>query len=179
MGGKGEGLCCWSRGAWVAPPPRTGLQTNSVLSWILEVSEYPSSLIHTHTRHSTWAMKPVALNRLGQRHAEEAFCLVDAATLACVSLLVGPFRTKPQSFCHFCQPHFARRWSLLPPSRHCNYSASALMHACLLSRFSCVQRFATPWTVASQVLLFMGFSRQKYWNELPFPSPGDLPHPRI
>ena len=32
-------------------------------------------------------------------------------------------------------------------------------------------------TVAYQALLSMGFSRQKYWSGLPFPSPGDLPHP--
>ena len=37
----------------------------------------------------------------------------------------------------------------------------------------------TPWTVASQAPLSMGFSRQKYWNGLPFPSPGDLPDPGI
>ena len=37
---------------------------------------------------------------------------------------------------------------------------------------------ATLWTVACQALLFMGCSMQKYWNELPFPSPGDLPNPR-
>ena len=35
--------------------------------------------------------------------------------------------------------------------------------------------FATPWTVACQALLSMGFSRQEYWSGLPFPSPGDLP----
>ena len=34
---------------------------------------------------------------------------------------------------------------------------------------------ATPWTVACQAPLSMGFSRQEYWSELPFPSPGDLP----
>ena len=34
---------------------------------------------------------------------------------------------------------------------------------------SCVQLFATPWTVARQAPLFMGFSRQKYWSGLPFP----------
>ena len=34
---------------------------------------------------------------------------------------------------------------------------------------------ATPWTVACQTPLSMGFSRQKYWSGLPFPSPGDLP----
>ena len=35
----------------------------------------------------------------------------------------------------------------------------------------------TPWTVACQASL--GFSRQEYWSELPFPSPGDLPNPGI
>ena len=34
---------------------------------------------------------------------------------------------------------------------------------------------ATPWTVAHQAPLFMGFSRQEYWSGLPFPSPGELP----
>ena len=37
----------------------------------------------------------------------------------------------------------------------------------------------TPWTVACQALLSMGFSRQEYWSGLPFPSPGDLPNPGI
>ena len=38
---------------------------------------------------------------------------------------------------------------------------------------------ATPWTVARQVPLSMGFSRQEYWSGLLFPSPGDLPNPGI
>ena len=42
-----------------------------------------------------------------------------------------------------------------------------------------VQLFATPWTVAYQAPLSMGFSRQEYWSGLPFPSPGDLPNPGI
>ena len=42
-----------------------------------------------------------------------------------------------------------------------------------------VQLFATPWTVACQAPLSMGFSRQEYWNGLPVPSPGDLPNPGI
>ena len=37
----------------------------------------------------------------------------------------------------------------------------------------------TPWTVACQTPLSMGFSRQEYWSGLPFPSPGDLPDPGI
>ena len=44
---------------------------------------------------------------------------------------------------------------------------------------SCVQLFATPWTVACQAPLSMGFSRQDYWSGLPFPSSGDLPNPGI
>ena len=43
----------------------------------------------------------------------------------------------------------------------------------------CVQLFATPWTVACQAPLSMGFPRQDYWSGLPFPSPGDLPDPGI
>ena len=39
--------------------------------------------------------------------------------------------------------------------------------------------FATPGTIAHQAPLYMGFSRQEYWSGLPFPSPGDLPDPRI
>ena len=42
-----------------------------------------------------------------------------------------------------------------------------------------VRLFATPWTVAHQAPLSMGFSRQEYWSGLPFPSPGNLPNPGI
>ena len=45
---------------------------------------------------------------------------------------------------------------------------------CVLSR---IQLFASPWAVACQALLSMGFSRQEYWSGLPFPPPGDLPNP--
>ena len=38
---------------------------------------------------------------------------------------------------------------------------------------------ATPGTIAHQALLPMEFSRQEYWNGLPFPSPGALPNPGI
>ena len=44
----------------------------------------------------------------------------------------------------------------------------------LLSR---VQLSATPWAAAYQAPPSMGFSRQEYWSEVPFPSPGDLPNP--
>ena len=47
---------------------------------------------------------------------------------------------------------------------------------CVLSH---VQLFATPWTVACQAPLSMEFSRQEYWSQLLFPSPGDVPDPGI
>ena len=46
---------------------------------------------------------------------------------------------------------------------------------CVLSRFSRVRLFVTPWTVACQAPLSMGFSRQEYWSGLPCPPAGDLP----
>ena len=48
-----------------------------------------------------------------------------------------------------------------------------------MKSFSCVQLFATPWTVTHQTLQSMEFSRQGYWSGLLFPSPGDLPDPGI
>ena len=48
--------------------------------------------------------------------------------------------------------------------------------ACVTSHFSRVRFFATPWTVARQVPLSMGFSRQEYWSGLPFCFPRDLPN---
>ena len=48
-----------------------------------------------------------------------------------------------------------------------------------LSCLSRVQLFATPWSVAHQAPLSMGFSRREYWSGLPFPSPGDIPDPGI
>ena len=47
----------------------------------------------------------------------------------------------------------------------------------MLSHFSRVWLFMTPWTVALQAPLSMEFSRQEYWNGLPCPPLGDLPSP--
>ena len=49
--------------------------------------------------------------------------------------------------------------------------AKELCSEAVLSR---VQLFATPWTVARQAPLPMGFSRQKYWSGVPLPSPGEV-----
>ena len=50
------------------------------------------------------------------------------------------------------------------------YTHARLLQSCL---------FVTPGTVACQVSLSMGFSRQEDWSGLPFPSSGDLPNPGI
>ena len=62
---------------------------------------------------------------------------------------------------------------------------SGTPHPCSVSftvvvqSLSHAQFFATPWTVAGQAPLSMGFPRQEYWSGLPFPSPGDLSDPGI
>ena len=76
------------------------------------------------------------------------------------------------------RPSFPEGPEFLPP---CSPQDEVAMptHACLLSHFSRVQLFAMLWTVAHQASLSIGFSRQGYWNGLPFPPPEDLPNPGI
>ena len=54
------------------------------------------------------------------------------------------------------------------------YSVCAYMQ----SLFSCVELFATLWTIVHQAPLSTGFFRQENWSGLPCPPPGDLPPPR-
>ena len=88
----------------------------------------------------------------------------------------------------FCTPvvHFSSEseTDLRPGVLHCsaamsNLDVPLLELACVLSGFSHVQLFATPWTVAHQAPLAMGFPRQGYWLGMPFLLSGDLPDPGI
>ena len=64
------------------------------------------------------------------------------------------------------------------PGPQCSLlSLSLFLYACVLSCFICVLLFLTPWTVAHQVPLSTGFSRQDCWSRLPCPPPGDLTNP--
>ena len=65
----------------------------------------------------------------------------------------------------------------VPESLHqFTWNYHSIVHGlCVLSHFSRFQLFVTPWTVAHQAPLFMGFSRQEYWNGLPCLPPGNLP----
>ena len=53
------------------------------------------------------------------------------------------------------------------------------MHEYTVLVFFFLYFFVTPWTTVCQVPPYMGFSRQEYWNGLPFPSSGHLSHPGI
>ena len=62
-----------------------------------------------------------------------------------------------------------------------HYAESALepTHEVGAQSLSRVRLFVTPWTVAPQAPLSVGFLRQEYWSGVPFPLPGDLPDPGI
>ena len=57
------------------------------------------------------------------------------------------------------------------------YDSWQVTKPCVCYSISRVRLFVTPWTVAHQASLPMGFSRQEYWSGLPCPPPGDLPKP--
>ena len=59
------------------------------------------------------------------------------------------------------------------------FSYLSIIAHVLLSRLGHVRPFVILWTVARQAPLSMGFFKQEYWNQLPFPFPGDLSDPGI
>ena len=65
-------------------------------------------------------------------------------------------------------------YTILQPSK-----CVTVLCASVLSCFSHVWLFATPWTVACQTPLSMVFSRQEYWDGLPCPPPGDFSNPGV
>ena len=68
-----------------------------------------------------------------------------------------------------------------PPAsqRKCLLKVLVRVFCCCYLGSKCFLTLLTPWTVASQAPLSVGFPRQEYCSELPFPSPGDLPFPGI
>ena len=73
-------------------------------------------------------------------------------------------------FITFCIPR-----NYLVVFLHAPWTGFMWVHVCVCH----LQLFATPWTIACQAPLSMGFSRQEYWSGLPFSPPADLPDPGI
>ena len=73
---------------------------------------------------------------------------------------------------------FLRVFSALNSSKDANYGR-ALKKKCVCYSPSRIRLFVTPWTVARQAPLSMGFSRPEYWSGLPCPPPEDLSNPGI
>ena len=80
-------------------------------------------------------------------------------------------------FSQASKPHQAYLQSLSSYHPLCNLSPCVCVYVLSCSVVS--DFFASPWTVAHQTPLSMEFFRQEYWDELPFPLPGNLSNPGI
>ena len=105
--------------------------------------------------------------------------------LSSLLLQLGPPRKKPYSYVVFSTSInllFLTSAGLLTQLGDKNLLKnniySSLIHACVLSCFSCVL-LCNSRAVPHQAPLFMGFFRQESWSGLPCPPPGDLPNPGI
>ena len=79
----------------------------------------------------------------------------------------------------FTQTHVHRVGDAIQPSHPLSSPSHSWLERLLTPYTTMLSLFAIPWTVARQAPLSMGFSRQGYWNGLPFPPPGNLPNPGI
>ena len=78
-----------------------------------------------------------------------------------------------------CFDLFSKDSGLMNPLFLSDYESNAFRYFTIVCAqlLSCTVLSATPWTVAHQAPLSMGFPRQEYWSGLPFHSPEDLPNP--
>ena len=93
----------------------------------------------------------------------------------CVYQEIHPVKVPPLNYCDVSRLPAHSRYSC----QHPGICYLSHVPTCVLSHFSHVWLFMTPWTVARQGPPSMGFSRQEYWSGLPCPSLGDLPNPGI
>ena len=73
----------------------------------------------------------------------------------------------------YMQTSLQTAWHIAEVNKRWVFRSLCLRHS---QSLSCVWVFATPWTVAQQAPLSMGFFRQEHWSVLPFPFPWDLPN---
>ena len=93
--------------------------------------------------------------------------------VGCHSLLQGIFQAQGSN------PSLLHCGQILYHLSHQGSPQSVYAVLCGAQSLSCARLFGTPWTVACQAPLSMGFFRQEYWSGLPCPLPGDHPNPGI
>ena len=159
--------------------PNWGPVPNSPLGSVLPVEGSAA----WNTDRGTGSLLPLALSPGSLTRTHRDFVIMRALLMCSASLLMLP--QAPCSVILFWWVPFPTMMKPFPeapsklPWSLPSWSWVTCVHACVLSRFRCVQLFVALWTVAHQAPLFMGFSRQVYWSELPCPPPGDLPNPGI
>ena len=111
----------------------------------------------------------------GSYEMSQRFLFLNATTFHSTSIIRVGFIASSFYFLNNCE-QASQRSSLLisefmlPSPKPCSHCVFSLL---------VVSDSATPWTVDCQAPLSMEFSRQEYWSELSFPSPGDFPNPGI
>ena len=84
--------------------------------------------------------------------------------------------------CSWCKPRIKMTWAQRVSLSQVTFQPPQADYILIWGRaqsFSLIHLFTTLWAIFCPALLSMGFLRQEYWRELPFPSPGDLPNPGI
>ena len=119
------------------------------------------------------------------QNSQSTFKVIAKTQQKCLHILWEywkPFPSDPQSVWLLMNSCFAHSNSSSPDDRNvCKAHPCSLLTqgVCVCCHFGCVQLFATPWPLACQAPLPLGFSRWEYWGGLPCPPPGDLPNPGI
>ena len=117
-------------------------------------THHPDPCLHLHVKFSLSVyLPPNFLLCENTRQTGFGFPLMTSFSLD--DLYKDPF---------FKYGHILRVWGL---GLQCIHG----VRVCVLSCFSRVRLFVTPWTVAHQTPLSMELSRQEYWSGLPYPSP--------
>ena len=103
-----------------------------------------------------------------------------------VGLLIGGTEEDTLLLGYSCQTQATCIWSWEPSDkptlRDKVITVIKCMCVCVYARAMSLQScltLATPWIIPHQAPLSLGFLRQEYWSGLPFPPPGDFPHPGI
>ena len=189
-------ITSWLR-AWVLEPDCLGFNkpsTGTCLGWInhlyrpalhnLIVAIVVQSLSHVWLFLTPWTAAHQASFSFTVSQSLRKFISIETVMLSNHLTLCHPLLLLPSIFPSIKvfsneSAHSSKRPKILKLQlQHQSFQWIFRVAYCLLSEVKSLSRvwlFATPWTVAHQASLSMGFSRQEYWSGVPFPSPGDLP----